>query len=418
MIDIIQKKKNGQALSKDEIKYVIEGIVAEEIPDYQTAALLMAIYFQGMNVEETTFLTLAMANSGDRADLSSIEGIKVDKHSTGGVGDSTTMIVTPLVVACGCTVAKMSGRGLGHTGGTLDKLTSIPNMKVQFTSKEFIALVKKTGLAVVGQSGNLAPADKILYSLRDVTATVNNISLISSSIMSKKIAGGCDALVLDVKYGSGSFMKTHKEAEKLADIMVGIGKGAGVETRAILSSMEQPLGTYIGNALEVMEIIEILKGNIKDSRLLKVSFELGANMLVLSKKADSIEHAKTLLKKALEDGSGYRKYCEFIKAQGGNVSAIDNPEKLPHAKKTVEIKSKKTGKIVRMDTAAIGRSAMRLGAGREKKNDEIDPAVGLVMMCELNDVIKEGDTLCVMHVNDEKNLEESKELFISGIFIE
>ncbi len=417
MINIIEKKKNGKLLSKDEIEYVINGVVTGKIPDYQISALMMAIYFQGMNIEETTYLTLAMANSGDRADLSAIDGIKVDKHSTGGVGDSTTMVVTPLVVACGGTVAKMSGRGLGHTGGTLDKLTSIPNMKIQFTSEEFIDLVKNTGIAVVGQSGNLAPADKILYSLRDVTATVDNMSLISSSIMSKKIAGGSDALVLDVKYGSGSFMKSRKDAEKLAEIMVGIGKGAGVQTRAILSSMDQPLGTHIGNALEVCEIVKTLKGENNDSRLLAVSLELGANMLVLSEIADSVEQGKALMMEALEDGRGYKKFCEFIKSQGGDVSAIEDTSKLPQANKAIDVKSVKKGTVKEMDTASIGRSAMLLGAGRATKSDEIDPAVGLVMKCELGDEVNVGDILCQMHVNDEKNLEEAKKLFVDSIII-
>ncbi|MCK5129305.1 MAG: thymidine phosphorylase [Clostridiales bacterium] len=418
MIDIIEKKKLGKSLSEEDIEYVVKGIVSKEIPDYQTASLLMAIYFQGMDIVETTHLTLAMANSGDRADLSAIGGVKVDKHSTGGVGDATTMIVTPLVAACGGTVAKMSGRGLGHTGGTLDKLTSIPNMKIQFTSDEFIDLVSKTHLAVVGQSGNLAPADKILYSLRDVTATVNNISLISSSIMSKKIAGGCDALVLDVKYGSGSFMKTIEEAQKLADIMVGIGKGAGVETRAILSKMDQPLGTHIGNALEVREIISVLKGKNKESRLLAVSLELGANMLVLSKLAEDVEHGKKMMLEAIDSGAGYRKLCEFIKAQGGDVSAIDNPDKLPTARRQVVVTSDSSGTIVRMDTEAIGRSAMLLGAGRATKQDEIDPAVGIVMQCQLGDRISVGDVLCTIHVNDEQNLDEATTMFEKSIILE
>ncbi len=417
MIDIIEKKKNGQILSKKDIERFISGVVSEDIPDYQTAALLMAICLNGMDTRETTDLTLAMAASGDRADLSDIPGIKVDKHSTGGVGDATTMIVAPLVAACGGVVAKMSGRGLGHTGGTLDKLSAIPGMQVQFTREEFLALVKKNNIAVVGQSGNLAPADKILYALRDVTATVNNVSLIASSIMSKKIAGGADALVLDVKYGSGSFMPEKADAKELADIMVEIGCNSGVNTRAVLSDMNQPLASHIGNALEVKEVIATLRGENVDSRLLATSLKLGANMLVLSKIASDLDEGKNMMLDALQSGRGYAKFKDFIAAQGGDVSHIDNPEKLAAAKKTVDVKAQNSGEIYRMDTANIGRSAMLLGAGREKKSDDIDMAVGLVMRCELGDRVQAGDTLCVMHINDEINEEAAKKLFLDSVHI-
>jgi pyrimidine-nucleoside phosphorylase len=417
MIDIIEKKKNGQTLSKDDIDRFISGVVSGDIPDYQTAALLMAICLNGMDMRETTDLTLAMAASGDRADLSDIPGVKVDKHSTGGVGDATTMIVAPLVAACGGVVAKMSGRGLGHTGGTLDKLSAIPGMQVQFTREEFLTLVKKNNIAVVGQSGNLAPADKILYALRDVTATVNNVSLIASSIMSKKIAGGADALVLDVKYGSGSFMPEKADAQELADIMVEIGCNAGVNTRAVLSDMNQPLASHIGNALEVKEVIATLRGEDMDSRLLATSLKLGANMLVLSKIASDLDEGKKMMMDALQSGRGYEKFKAFIAAQGGAVSYIDNPDKLAAARKMVEVKAQKSGEIFRMDTANIGRSAMLLGAGREKKSDEIDMAVGLVMRCELGDKISTGDTLCVMHINDETNEQEAHKLFLDSIHI-
>ena len=417
MIDIIEKKKNGQILSKKDIERFISGVVSEDIPDYQTAALLMAICLNGMDTRETTDLTLAMAASGDRADLSDIPGIKVDKHSTGGVGDATTMIVAPLVAACGGVVAKMSGRGLGHTGGTLDKLSAIPGMQVQFTREEFLALVKKNNIAVVGQSGNLAPADKILYALRDVTATVNNVSLIASSIMSKKIAGGADALVLDVKYGSGSFMPEKADAKELADIMVEIGCNSGVNTRAVLSDMNQPLASHIGNALEVKEVIATLRGENMDSRLLATSLKLGANMLVLSEIASDLDEGKKMMLDALQSGRGYAKFKDFIAAQGGDVSYIDNPEKLASAKKTVDVKAQNSGEIYRMDTANIGRSAMLLGAGREKKSDEIDMAVGLVMRCELGDRVQAGDTLCVMHINDEINEEAAKKLFLDSVHI-
>ena len=417
MIDIIEKKKNNKTLSKQDIDRFISGVVSGDIPDYQTAALLMAICLNGMDMRETTDLTLAMAASGDRADLSDIPGIKVDKHSTGGVGDATTMIVAPLVAACGGVVAKMSGRGLGHTGGTLDKLSAIPGMQVQFTREEFLSLVAKNNIAVVGQSGNLAPADKILYALRDVTATVNNVSLIASSIMSKKIAGGADALVLDVKYGSGSFMPEKKDAQELADIMVEIGCNAGVNTRAVLSDMNQPLASHIGNALEVIEVIATLRGDNMDSRLLSTSLKLGANMLVLSEIADSLDDGRKMMLDALKGGRGYEKFKDFIAAQGGDVSYIENPEKLPTASRMVEVKAQNSGEIYKMDTANIGRSAMLLGAGREKKSDEIDMAVGLVMCCELGDKVSAGDTLCVMHINDVTNEEEAKRLFAKSIHI-
>jgi len=417
MKEIIEKKKMKKALTKDEIECFIKGVTDKTIPEYQTSALLMAICLNKMDMDETTNLTLAMANSGDRADLSAINGIKVDKHSTGGVGDATTIIVTPLVAACGGTVAKMSGRNLGHTGGTLDKLSAISGMKVLFSSEEFIELVKKNNLAVVGQSGNLAPADKILYELRDVTATVNNESLIASSIMSKKIAGGADALVLDVKYGSGSFMPKKEDAKKLADIMIEIGCNAGVNTRAVLSDMNQPLATHIGNALEVKEVVATLKGENNDSRLLSASLKLGANMLVLSNLAKDLDAGKKMMTEALNDGRGYEKFKAFVKAQGGDVREIENTELLPTAKKTVGVKSEKSGKIVKIDTANIGRCAMILGAGREKKTDEIDLAVGLVMHCKLGDKIKAGDVLCVMHINDETNEEAAKKLFLSSIHV-
>jgi pyrimidine-nucleoside phosphorylase len=417
MINIIEKKKRNQSLSKTEIDEFIKGVVDKTIPEYQTSALLMAICLNGMNMEETTNLTLAMANSGDRADLSELPGIKVDKHSTGGVGDATTMIVVPLIAACGATVAKMSGRGLGHTGGTLDKLSAIPGMKVQFTSEEFMKLVKKNGFAVVGQSGNLAPADKILYALRDVTATVDNTSLIASSIMSKKIAGGADALVLDVKYGSGAFMNDKEEAKKLADIMVGIGRNAGVNTKAVLSDMNQPLATHIGNALEVKEVIATLKGQNMGSRLLDTSLKLGANMLILSDIATDLEQGKKMMLDALASGRGYEKFKAFISAQGGDVSTVDDTDKLPSAKKLVDVKAEKSGKILSMDAAGIGRSAMLLGAGRETKADEIDMAVGLVMNCELGDDVREGDVLCIMHINNDANEQVAKKLFLESVHI-
>ena len=328
IIDIIEKKKIGKALSKEEIEYFVKGLTGDgvdKIPEYQISALLMAIYFQSMNSTETAYLTNAMVNSGDRVDLSEIEGIKVDKHSTGGVADTTTLILAPLVAACGAPVSKMSGRGLGHTGGTLDKLESIEGFNVVQSIKDFRNIVNKTKISVIGQSGNLAPADKLLYGLRDVTATVNSIPLIASSIMSKKIAAGCDALVLDVKNGSGSFLASLDEAKLLAHAMVDLGKAAGIETRAIISDMNQPLGKAIGNSLEVIEAIEVLKGSENSSRLKEVALTLGSLMLQLAGIANE-NNARTMLEKAISDGSGIEKLKEMVIAQGGNPNVIENPD--------------------------------------------------------------------------------------------
>ena len=348
MYDLIMKKRNALALSKEEIDYIISGYVAGEIPDYQMAAFLMAVFFRGMNKEETAAMTLATAQSGDMVDLSSIEGVKVDKHSTGGVGDKTTLIVAPIVAACGCKVAKMSGRGLGHTGGTVDKLESIPNLRTAFSKEEFFDIVRKTGIAVVGQSGNLAPADKKLYALRDVTATVDNISLIAASIMSKKLAAGSDCIVLDVKCGSGAFMKTLDDAVALAEEMVDIGEHAGRKTLAVITDMDIPLGNNIGNSLEVIEAVDILK-NKGPKDLLEVSKELAANMLHLGLDKN-IKECFRVVEEALSSGKALDKLIEMVAAQGGDTEVIKNTEKFKKPKFSFELKSEKAGYISHMDT--------------------------------------------------------------------
>jgi len=420
IIDIIEKKKNNETLAKEEIEYFVKGLTGdgvEKIPEYQISALLMAIYFNSMSSQETAYLTSAMVKSGERVDLSQIRGIKVDKHSTGGVADTTTLILAPLVAACGAPVSKMSGRGLGHTGGTLDKLESIEGFNVVQTIENFRDIVNKTKLSVIGQSGNLAPADKFLYSLRDVTATVNSIPLIASSIMSKKIAAGCDALVLDVKTGNGAFLESFDEAEKLAHAMVDLGKAADIETYAIISDMSQPLGKTIGNSLEVFEAIEVLNGSQDSNRLKTVALTLGSLMLQLSGLA-TMDNAMSMLENAIDDKSGIAKLKEMVIAQGGNPDVIDNPSLLPTAKHIIELKSEKQGFINSMDTKALGRAASLLGAGREELTDAIDHAVGFVMECELGDNINIGDTLCIIHYNDDKDLQNAINLIRDSIHIE
>lgn len=420
IIDIIEKKKSNLELSKEEIEYFVKGLTGdgvEEIPKYQISALLMAIYFNSMTSQETAYLTNAMVKSGERVDLSGIEGIKVDKHSTGGVADTTTLILAPLVAACGAPVSKMSGRGLGHTGGTLDKLESIEGFNVEQSIENFKRIVNKTKISVIGQSGNLAPADKLLYGLRDVTATVNSIPLIASSIMSKKIAAGCDALVLDVKNGSGSFLEDFAEAELLAQAMVDLGKAADIETRAIISDMNQPLGKAIGNSLEVLEAIDVLNGSTDSDRLKTVALTLGSLMLELAGIAKQKE-AYTLMENAIKDKSGIAKLKEMVIAQGGNPEGIDNPALLPTAKYTVELKSTVTGYVNSMDTKSLGRAASLLGAGREEITDSIDHSVGYIMECELGDYINTGDVLCIIHYNDDKNLNDVMDLITSSINID
>lgn len=415
MVDIIEKKRDGQELTTAEINFFIEGYTKGEIPDYQASALAMAIYFQDMNDRERADLTRAMVESGDTIDLSAIDGVKVDKHSTGGVGDTTTLVLAPLVASLGVPVAKMSGRGLGHTGGTIDKLESIAGFHVELTREQFIDLVNRDKVAVIGQSGNLTPADKKLYALRDVTGTVNSIPLIASSIMSKKIAAGADAIVLDVKTGDGAFMKTQEDAEELAHAMVRIGNHVGRKTIAIISDMSQPLGFAIGNALEVKEAIETLQGKgPKD--LTELVLTLGSQMVILAGKAKTSEEAKEMLLDAIHSGKALAKFKEFLANQGGDASIVDDLTKLPQAKYKIELPAKQYGYISRMVADEIGVASMILGAGRATKEDVIDLAVGLVLHKKVGDKVEEGESILTIYSNRE-NVEDVKQKLYDNIFI-
>lgn len=398
MIDIIEKKRDGKSLTKEEIEFFVNGYTRGEVPDYQASSLAMAIFFQDMNDEERAALTMSMVNSGERIDLSDINGIKVDKHSTGGVGDTTTLVLAPLVAAVGVPVAKMSGRGLGHTGGTIDKLESVKGFNVEISEKDFIKLVNDNQVAVIGQSGNLTPADKKLYALRDVTGTVNSIPLIASSIMSKKIAAGADAIVLDVKTGSGAFMKTLDDAEALAHAMVRIGNNVGRNTMAIISDMSQPLGNAIGNALELKEAIATLKGNgPKD--LTELVLTLGSQMVVLAEQATSLDEARQMLIDAIKTGKALNKFKTFLSNQGGDDSIVDSPEKLPSAKYQVEFKAKKDGYITEIIANEIGVASMMLGAGRQTKEDVIDLGVGIVLNKKVGEHVEKGENILTIHTN-------------------
>lgn len=415
MVDIIEKKRDGQELTTAEINFFIEGYTKGEIPDYQASALAMAIYFQDMNDRERADLTRAMVESGDTIDLSAIDGVKVDKHSTGGVGDTTTLVLAPLVASLGVPVAKMSGRGLGHTGGTIDKLESIAGFHVELTREQFIDLVNRDKVAVIGQSGNLTPADKKLYALRDVTGTVNSIPLIASSIMSKKIAAGADAIVLDVKTGDGAFMKTQEDAEELAHAMVRIGNHVGRKTIAIISDMSQPLGFAIGNALEIKEAIETLQGKgPKD--LTELVLTLGSQMVILAGKAKTSEEAKEMLLDAIHSGKALAKFKEFLANQGGDASIVDDLTKLPQAKYKIELPAKQSGYISRMVADEIGVASMILGAGRATKEDVIDLAVGLVLHKKVGDKVEEGESILTIYSNRE-NVEDVKQKLYDNIFI-
>ena len=398
MIDIIEKKRDGKSLTKEEIEFFVNGYTQGEVPDYQASSLAMAIFFQDMNDEERAALTMSMVNSGEKIDLSDINGIKVDKHSTGGVGDTTTLVLAPLVAAVGVPVAKMSGRGLGHTGGTIDKLESVKGFNVEISEKDFIKLVNDNQVAVIGQSGNLTPADKKLYALRDVTGTVNSIPLIASSIMSKKIAAGADAIVLDVKTGSGAFMKTLDDAEALAHAMVRIGNNVGRNTMAIISDMSQPLGNAIGNALELKEAIATLKGNgPKD--LTELVLTLGSQMVVLAEQATSLDEARQMLIDAIKTGKALNKFKTFLSNQGGDDSIVDSPEKLPSAKYQVEFKAKKDGYITEIIANEIGVASMMLGAGRQTKEDVIDLGVGIVLNKKVGEHVEKGENILTIHTN-------------------
>ncbi len=406
MYDIIMKKRNGGELTTEEINFFIEGYTNGEIPDYQVSALMMAIYFQKMNTRETAELTQAMVESGEIMDLSSIHGIKVDKHSTGGVGDTTTLIVGPIVAAAGVPVAKMSGRGLGHTGGTIDKLESFAGFQVDLPIEKFIGNVNEIGIALAGQTANLAPADKKLYALRDVTATVDNLSLIAGSIMSKKIASGADAIVLDVKTGSGAFMKTEEDSFALARAMVDIGTHTKRNTIAVVTDMDQPLGYAIGNALEVKEAIDVLNGKGPED-LRELCLILASQMLVLGEKAATDTVARKILEEIIESGKGLQKLAEFVEAQGGDPEWVRNPDRLPTAAKEIPVLAKQSGVVASIEAESVGIAALLLGAGRETKASEIDLAVGIVLKKKIGDSIQAGEALAVLHVNDEAKVEEA-----------
>lgn len=412
MYDLIYKKKNKMPLSKDEIEWMIAEYTSGNIPDYQMSAFLMAVCFNSMNEEEITTLTMAMANSGDMVDLSGIDGIKVDKHSTGGVGDKTTLIIAPIVAACGLKVAKMSGRGLGHTGGTIDKLESIPGYRTDLSMDEFVDTVNNTGLCVIGQTGNLTPADKKLYALRDVTATVDSIGLIASSVMSKKIAAGSDGIVLDVTTGSGAFMKETEDAKELARLMIKIGKNAGRKMAALVTDMDEPLGFAIGNSIEVIEAIETLKGNgPKD--LVHVCVELAAAMLYLGDKG-SIEECRELAKDAISSGKALGKLKEMVKAQGGDVGVIENTEYFQKASVAYEVKSARSGYISKMDARQIGVCAMMLGAGRETKDSVIDLSAGIKLCKKTGDYVNTGETLAVFYTNNLEAIHKTEATFLEA----
>lgn len=398
-VDIIEKKKQKQALSKEEIHFFIDGYVKGTIPDYQVSALLMAIYFNDMNAYETSCLCEEMLHSGDYIDLSSIKGIKCDKHSTGGVGDKTSLSLAPMVAACGVKVAKMSGRGLGHTGGTLDKVESIDGFQIEMDQQAFIDQVNRIGIALIGQSGALVPADKKLYALRDVSATVNSIPLIASSIMSKKLAAGSDAILLDVKFGEGAFMETPQRGEQLAQIMIEIGKHFGKDVRAMISSMNQPLGNAIGNALEVKEAIATLKGE-GPSDFYELCLSAGSIMLLQSQLASDEQEARCMLEEVVANGKALEKLIEMVEAQHGDVEQIKHPKRLPQAKEIVEIPCKEDGYIKELKAMELGTLAMRLGAGRMVKEDTIDPSVGIVLNKKDGDMVKKGDILAYVHVNE------------------
>ena len=397
-VDIIVKKRNHEELTTEEIQFWIQGYTAGEIPDYQVSSLLMAIVLNGMSDRETTDLTMAMMQSGEIVDLSSIPGIKVDKHSTGGVGDKTSMALGPMIAACGAKLAKMAGRGLGHTGGTLDKLESIRGFNCYLKQEDFIRQVADIGIAIIGQTGDLVPADKKLYALRDVTGTVDSIPLIASSIMSKKLAAGSDAIFLDVKYGSGAFMKTKEDAIKLAEQMIRIGKSLGRDVRAMITDMELPLGNAIGNALEVKEAIDTLKGQ-GPADFTELCMTAGKIMLVQAGVAGDEMQAEQLLQEAIRSGAALDKFKQMVRAQGGDVRQIDHPELLPKAAATTEIRAESSGYIHRMDAMALGCLAMEIGAGRKTLEDTIDPGVGIVLTAKTGDHVAEGESLAVIHHN-------------------
>ncbi len=408
MVDLIRKKRDGGKLTKEEIEYMVKGYTQGEIPDYQMSAMLMAILFRHMDPEETVELTLAMMNSGEVLDLSAINGIKVDKHSTGGVGDKTSLVLTPMVASLGVPVAKMSGRGLGHTGGTIDKLESFTGFHTDISNEQFLQNVSKIGISIMGQTANLAPADKKLYALRDVTGTVDNLSLIVSSIMSKKLAAGADAIVLDVKCGNGAFMKTEEDATELATSMVDIGKRLNRKMVAVISDMEQPLGYAVGNALEVQEAIDTLNGRGPED-LKELCLTLGSQMVYLAGKANDEAEARQRLEQVLDDGTALRKFADFIEAQGGNREQVYHPESLPKATLTCEVKAENDGYVEKIRCEEVGNTSLLLGGGRRSKTDVIDLSVGIILKKKTGDQVSAGESIATLYANDEQKMKEAAE---------
>ncbi len=410
MYDLILKKRNNEELTENEISFIIKNYVDEKIPDYQMSAFLMAVFFNGLTEKETLSMTMEVAKSGNMVDLSAIDGIKVDKHSTGGVGDKTSLIIAPIVASCGGKVAKMSGRGLGHTGGTIDKMDAIPNMKTDLTQEEFFNVVNKIGVSIIGQSANLAPADKKLYALRDVTATVDNIPLIAVSIMSKKIAAGSDCILLDVKTGSGAFMKSFEDSKKLAQQMVSIGENAGRKTIALITNMDIPLGNNIGNSLEIIEVIDVLQGKgPKD--LTEVCVRLAENMLELS----GFTNCREKVLNAIENGSAYKKFLEMVKAQGGDISVLENTDKFSKATVSYDVLSIKSGYITSMNTEKLGISSSILGAGRTVVGGEIDFSAGIILDKKVGDFVKENEKLATLYTCNESAIDSAVKTYISSL---
>ena len=415
-VDIILSKRDGRTLTRDEIRFFVDGVTAGTLPDYQASALLMAILLRGMTPEETAWLTDAMVHSGVRVDLRDIPGVKVDKHSTGGVGDKTSLVLAPLAAACGVPVPMMSGRGLGHTGGTLDKLEAIPGFRVNLSLEEMTAALARIGCVMIGQTAQIAPADKKLYALRDVTGTVESIPLISASIMSKKIAEGIDALVLDVKTGSGAFMKTEADSRKLAESLVAIGNASGVTTEAIITAMESPLGRAVGNALEVIECIEVLKGG-GPRDLIDVSVELAARMLVLGKVARDLAAATQQVQRAIASGAGLERFRQIIEVQGGDPKVVDDYQRMPHVADRHIVAASRTGFVIAVDAELVGRASVALGAGRDRVDDPVDPAVGLMVAAKPGDAVRAGAPVLELHYRDRVRLEAALRLTSRAITI-
>jgi len=415
-VDIILSKRDGRSLTRDEIRFFVDGVTAGSLPDYQASALLMAILLRGMTSDETAWLTDAMVHSGVRVDLAGIPGVKVDKHSTGGVGDKTSLVLAPLAAACGVPVPMMSGRGLGHTGGTLDKLESIPGFRVNLSLEEMKTALARVGCAMIGQTAQIAPADKKLYALRDVTGTVESIPLISASIMSKKIAEGIDALVLDVKTGRGAFMKSEADSRRLAESLVSIGNASGVKTEAIITAMDSPLGGAVGNALEVVECIEVLKGG-GPSDLVDVSIELTARMLVLGKVARDRDEAEQQARGAIRSGAGLERFRQVIEGQGGDPKVVDDYGRLPHVGERHRVAADRNGFVSRLDAELIGRASVALGAGRDRVEDPVDPAVGIMVLAKPGDAVRAGDPILELHYRDRGRLETAARLTSQAIAI-